>query len=304
MTPSDTSGQRRERGHEAHEDDPTGIRALLASLPDPGPMPDDLVERIGARLAVEQAHREQGGATSFAARSDSVIDLAAERSHRRPGRTVALMGAAAAGLLVATMALGEFAGIGPASGPAFDSAAQVPSRAGAGSDSGGAEADNGGDQGGSAGAVEDQETGAGDEARDGGVAGGPDSDEPGDASGGDDGVDILTDDLATEVTVLPALGPVGADDFDERIVDLADGAGSPAGAAGGLTAAGAEACWLTAGPAQPWPSLHAAQAELDGERVVVLLGRRDADTGEAYVLPWACTVGDDVAPVASATLAP
>ena len=28
------------------EHDPTGMRALLGSLPDPGPMPDDLVARI------------------------------------------------------------------------------------------------------------------------------------------------------------------------------------------------------------------------------------------------------------------
>ncbi len=35
------------------EHDPTGMRALLASLPDPGPMPDDLVARIAAALSAE-----------------------------------------------------------------------------------------------------------------------------------------------------------------------------------------------------------------------------------------------------------
>ena len=35
------------------EHDPTGMRALLASLPDPGPMPDDLVARISAALEAE-----------------------------------------------------------------------------------------------------------------------------------------------------------------------------------------------------------------------------------------------------------
>lgn len=36
-----------------HDDDtdPTGMRALLRGLPDPGPMPDDLVDRIHASLA-------------------------------------------------------------------------------------------------------------------------------------------------------------------------------------------------------------------------------------------------------------
>lgn len=37
------------------EHDPTGVRALLASLPDPGPMPDDLVARITAALEAEVA---------------------------------------------------------------------------------------------------------------------------------------------------------------------------------------------------------------------------------------------------------
>lgn len=35
------------------EHDPTGMRDLLAALPDPGPMPDDLVARITAALAEE-----------------------------------------------------------------------------------------------------------------------------------------------------------------------------------------------------------------------------------------------------------
>jgi hypothetical protein len=44
---------------ESHDDrtpvehDPTGMRALLANLPDPGPMPDDLVARITAALSAE-----------------------------------------------------------------------------------------------------------------------------------------------------------------------------------------------------------------------------------------------------------
>lgn len=35
------------------EHDPTGMRALLGSLPDPGPMPEDLVTRIGAAIAAQ-----------------------------------------------------------------------------------------------------------------------------------------------------------------------------------------------------------------------------------------------------------
>ena len=41
------------------EHDPTGMRALLCGLPDPEPMPDDLVARISAALAAE-AERGDG----------------------------------------------------------------------------------------------------------------------------------------------------------------------------------------------------------------------------------------------------
>jgi len=41
------------------EHDPTGMRALLANLPEPGPMPEDLVARISAALTVE-AQRGDG----------------------------------------------------------------------------------------------------------------------------------------------------------------------------------------------------------------------------------------------------
>ena len=37
--------------------DPTGVRDLLGSLPDPGPMPGDLVARITASLEAESRAR-------------------------------------------------------------------------------------------------------------------------------------------------------------------------------------------------------------------------------------------------------
>ena len=42
------------------EDDPTGMRALLSSLPDPGPMPPDLSARILAALEREAGYAESG----------------------------------------------------------------------------------------------------------------------------------------------------------------------------------------------------------------------------------------------------
>jgi hypothetical protein len=44
--------RKEERAVTTHDDeDPTGMRALLRSLPDPGPMPEDLVHRIQSTLA-------------------------------------------------------------------------------------------------------------------------------------------------------------------------------------------------------------------------------------------------------------
>ena len=83
------------------DDDPTGMRALLSSLPEPGPMPAHLVHRITASLAEEQAQR--------ARRSDAVGDVARAvplRERRRFGlpRIIPALGAAAAA--VAIFALG------------------------------------------------------------------------------------------------------------------------------------------------------------------------------------------------------
>lgn len=46
-----------DRDAAAADQDPTGMRALLASLPDPGPMPAQVAERITASLQAEQQHR-------------------------------------------------------------------------------------------------------------------------------------------------------------------------------------------------------------------------------------------------------
>ena len=43
------------------DSDPTGVRALLSALPDPGPMPAELVHRITASLAAEQARHDTAG---------------------------------------------------------------------------------------------------------------------------------------------------------------------------------------------------------------------------------------------------
>jgi hypothetical protein len=80
----------------SRDDDPTGVRDLLSSLPNPDPMPEHLVERSNASLAAEQSER--------AARMSgpSVTPLLAT-SRRRPRKLVFAMAAAAAVALVATV---------------------------------------------------------------------------------------------------------------------------------------------------------------------------------------------------------
>ncbi|WP_203230470.1 hypothetical protein, partial [Segeticoccus rhizosphaerae] len=48
---------RHPQGASSPDEDPTGVRALLSSLPEPGPMPPELVARITASLEREQQER-------------------------------------------------------------------------------------------------------------------------------------------------------------------------------------------------------------------------------------------------------
>lgn len=48
-------------GQPTEDEDPTGVRALLAALPDPGPMPDDVAARVLARLSQVQLEATGGG---------------------------------------------------------------------------------------------------------------------------------------------------------------------------------------------------------------------------------------------------
>jgi hypothetical protein len=124
----------------AGEDDPTGVRALLSSLPEPDPMPEHLVARINASLAAEQAQR----ATTVP--SSSVTHLATAR--RRHSRLLFAIAGAAATVAVAavvgtsmfaahqntassSVAVASTAGSGHSSGgPPPNAAARVPALAG------------------------------------------------------------------------------------------------------------------------------------------------------------------------------
>jgi hypothetical protein len=78
--------------------DPTGIRALLSAMPDPGPMPADLVQRIQASIAAEQAARADG------VRPDTVV-VPLQAGRRQRWQRFALVAAAAAVAAVVVPAL-------------------------------------------------------------------------------------------------------------------------------------------------------------------------------------------------------
>lgn len=122
--------------HQGDDVDPTGVRSLLANLPAPGPMPDELVKRITASLELEQQRR---------ADSPGVISLDAERQRRRPGRTVLWLGGAAAVAMVATLSVNQLTDGDGGAGVS----AQVPAAdsANAGSDAGTEELDGALDRG-------------------------------------------------------------------------------------------------------------------------------------------------------------
>lgn len=290
------------RAHEPPDDevDPTGIRALLAGLPDPGPMPDDLVRRIEARLEVEQTAREQESSRPLGRHADRVVDLAAERGRRRPGRTLAWLGAVAAGLVVTAAVVPQLVdGLGGNGGA--DTAAYYPSAqrdadddAGAGSEAG--DGTDGGEAGGALdqpGTASDDETVAGEALDDEDAGSGPPE-----ALWG----------LGGELVLLPDLGLVETGTLTQSLVlavEEQDAAGTaPPRLSGVLTEGEAVSCWRELADTHSFDRYVAAPAravlpegQREGEPVVALLGLDDDGAASSWILPHGCTQQPGLAPV-------
>ncbi|WP_156822666.1 hypothetical protein [Demetria terragena] len=112
------------------EQDPTGVRELLASLPDPGPMPDHVMNDITAALQREQQQRsgDQSNVSPLVARShaDSAGSSSAHPGRRGPTwlRPLAAVGAAAA------IGIGALAGYQALSGSSSAPVANAPTSSG------------------------------------------------------------------------------------------------------------------------------------------------------------------------------
>lgn len=101
---------------ESHDDrtpvehDPTGMRALLASLPEPGPMPEDLVSRITAALAAEA---DAGSSSSSS--GATVVPLPRRRLQlKHLGVAAAVVGALGLGGVVVSTAANDLTASGGA----------------------------------------------------------------------------------------------------------------------------------------------------------------------------------------------
>ncbi|GAA5159879.1 hypothetical protein [Ornithinimicrobium tianjinense] len=265
------------------EVDPTGVRQLLRSLPDPGPLPEHLALRIEAALRQEQARRSASavplrrGPEPLRGADTGVVDLASERARRRPLRTVSLVAGAAAGLLVAAVAVGNLLDSGVVGGA--DSAAYAPTT---------------GDR---------QEGGAADSAGAGSVDEGSAGGQMLDPAGASEESSLAHASQAP-IDLLPHLGAVTADDFDDRILAGLASDAAMAESGSGLTAAQANSCWETVGSQADWWSRSAAPAAEDGRDVVVLLAL-DADlSGHTWLVPGECVTDRSARPLADAAVTP
>jgi hypothetical protein len=284
VTPSDIPHQPAPGRDDGDEVDPTGIRNLLRSLPDPGPMPEDLVRRIETRLAVELAHRAPSHPFTdepVEAGGGRVVDLGSERARRRPGRTVLLLGVAAGGLLLTTVVVNDLFGSGMVGGA--DTAAYAPPSEDAARDD-------------AAGGAADEQA----EADAGQAAGGGSAAE--DSAGGDEAAGEGATGGA-EVVVLEDLGEVDETGFGDRVRLLGE-ADLDGSAPSTLSAAQAKSCWAIVADADDWTSRYAAPARLDDDAVVMLWGHQRDGDGHAWLMPDECMVNPATPPLADAPLSP
>lgn len=284
---------------EPDDADPTGIRELLAGLPDPGPMPDDLVRRIEARLEVEQTAREQESSRPLGRHADRVLDLATERGSRRPVRTVAWLGVAAAGL-VATAAVVPQLVDGLGGTGSGDTAAYYPSAREDAADDAGVDSDM-------AGGAEEEIP---DEP---GTLSAPDEDgtDRESAADGDAGAspELRLVPLDGELVLLADLGRVEAQTLTQTLllaVEEHDTSGTqPPRLSGVLTEGEATSCWRGLADARSFDRYVAAPAhalrpdgQRQGEAVVALLGLDEDGSARSWVMPESCTDQPDTVPVA------
>lgn len=286
--------------HLPDDADPTGIRELLAGLPDPGPMPDDLVRRIEARLEIEQTARAQEAPHSLGRHANRVVDLATERSRRRPGRTLAVLGAVAAGLVATTVVAPQL--LGGQDSADVGTAAHYPSRGA--SDDAGADQDTAQPPA----AAQEEEGVADGDAEATMDSASPDRDVTVQDGAGSPSQPLVP--LDGELVLLPDLGLLEHDALTQALLlalDESDGGPPAADRPDALTDAEALSCWRDLASVHSFERYVAARAQVllpegprQGEPVVALLGLDEDGAARSWALPQACTHDPSVSPLVEA----
>lgn len=266
--------------------DPTGVRDLLAGLRDT-PMPQDVVDRIQARLDQELADRARGGpgsVTPFPTRDEAPTyslhggdaeqadDELAGRRRRRAARVLWLGGVAAAGLAVLTLTMGQLGD------QQADTAAQLP-----------------------AGDSQRSEAGTGAEQADSEQA----DSEQADSDQNDSGHDLAADGVVVLPEVALGADPVadlraGLAEHEEQEEDSGINVAPQAEPGTGLSPAEARACAEVADPdgtVARYAVAPATDERFPGPVIAVLGLDEESDegaegTGRAWIVEASCTTGE------------
>lgn len=325
MPDPETTGQEQQvntsndRDPAALEPDPTGVRALLAALPDPGPMPPEVTARITASLQRAQEQRQQGQRHDDTLTSEALsapqrtprtrvtrsTTTVSSLDQRRRSRTPHVLAAAAsiaavalAGVVVLDQVVGDgsladmaavYRGDSDSAGsrPAADEAGQAESMAGGGgSDSSVAT----GQEGQQSAPDSQQDAGAGDALG-----------EAADDAEAAPGEQLETDTLPGDLRVISVSEPMSADTFSVGVssaLTAADADPSDKGAAddgAALSPGTVQPCLDATGEAVATQTWIVSAITLDGDDAILVVAAGEPD--RAWALAPACVLGDERAEI-------
>lgn len=293
----------------APEPDPTGMRELLAALPDPGPMPPEVAQRITAALQHEQRHRmghptpedrpspepdhtRRGRLTPAA-----TVGSLDSRRHSRVPHVLAAAASVAAVALAGVVVLDQVAGDGSLGDMAavYWNGDNGSSSDAAGGGSAEAESDRGGAR------EQSEDSAAGAESREKpGTAGESESD-PDAGAGAEpederESGDQLAVPLAGDLRVIAVTAPLSSRTFATGVRTAMESADPPSQAADAqLSTRAGQACVTATGESMADQQWTVSAITLDGDDAVLVVATDRTD--QAWALAAQCAVGDSSAPV-------
>lgn len=297
-----------DRDPAAPDPDPTGMRELLAALPDPGPMPPEVAHRITAALQHEQRHRvshpPQEGMPSPAPERTrrrrltpaATVGSLDSRRHSRVPQMLAVAASVAAVALAGVVVLDQVAGDGSLGDMA---AVYWNGDNGSSSDAaGGGSAEAGAERGGGDESSEDSLAGAESRQNSGDDTGqekaAPDAAAKDEAPPGEQLAVPLVDDLR----VIAVTDPLTSETFATGVrtaLERADAPGQVADAQPQLSSRAGQACVTATGENLADQQWTVSAITLDGDDAVLVVATDRTD--RAWALAAQCAVGEPSAPV-------